>query len=103
MNQFKEINLKKLLDNARIGVVIHGLDTSVLYANPTALSLLKLTYDQLIGKDAMDPHWHFVDETGSTLPTEFYPVSRVAEMGETLNDIIYGVFTGEEKILAGSL
>ncbi|MDN4504004.1 diguanylate cyclase [Alteromonadaceae bacterium BrNp21-10] len=97
MNQFKEINLKKLLDNARIGVVIHGLDTSVLYANPTALSLLKLTYDQLIGKDAMDPHWHFVDETGSTLPTEFYPVSRVAEMGETLNDIIYGVFTGEEK------
>ena len=51
------ISLKSLLQNAHIGVVIHRWDTSIVYANPTAIKLLRLTYDQIIGKDAKDPKW----------------------------------------------
>ena len=97
MTDLSDINLKKLLDNAKIGVVIHNIDTSVVYANPAALQLLNLTYEQIIGKDAMDPQWHFVDEYGQVLPTESYPVSRVVHVHETLNQEILGVVFHHDK------
>jgi len=55
MTDISELSLKRLLEHAHIGVVIHRWDTSIVYANPTALRLLRLTYDQIIGTDAFDP------------------------------------------------
>jgi diguanylate cyclase (GGDEF)-like protein/PAS domain S-box-containing protein len=97
MTDLGNINLKKLLDNAKIGVVIHNTDTSVVYANPAALQLLNLSYEQIIGKDAMDPQWHFIDEHGRILPTEDYPISRVLQRKEVLNQEVLGVVFQEDK------
>jgi len=97
MADLRDINLKKLLDNAKIGVVIHNTDTSVVYANPAALQLLNLSYEQIIGKDAMDPQWHFIDEHGRILPTEDYPISRVLHGKEVLNQEVLGVVFQEDK------
>ena len=36
----------ELLDTLQIGVVLHSVDTSIIYANPKALELLRLTADQ---------------------------------------------------------
>ena len=66
----EQVKLLNLLDNASIGVVIHAHDTSIIYANPTALRLLRVTYSQIIGKDAFDPQWQFVDEKQNSLPID---------------------------------
>lgn len=89
--EFDKINLKKLIDHAYIGVVIHQLDSSVVYANPTALKLLRLSFEQIIGKDAMDPQWHFLDEFGRKLPVEEYPVNRVLKWKQPIRQEVLGV------------
>ena len=85
------LTLKALLENANIGVVIHKWDTTIVYANPTALRLLRLRYEQIIDRDALDPQWCFVDDAGRPLPYEEYPVNKVANGGQTLHNEILGV------------
>ncbi|BFM10177.1 hypothetical protein R50072_03300 [Simiduia litorea] len=88
---FTNVGLLKLLENANIGVVIHGADTTVIYANPTALRLLRLSYDQIIGKDALDPQWRFIDEQGIPLPPSEYPVNRALHSDNAVRDQTLGV------------
>ena len=49
------IDFARLIDSAGIGVIVHQWDTTVVYANPTALTMLNLSYEQLIGSTAVDP------------------------------------------------
>ncbi len=89
--EFEHLDLRVLLEHAHIGVVIHRWDTSIVYANPTALRLLRLTYDQIIGKDAFDSGWYFLDEYGYKLPLEDYPVNKVIQSDDRLENEIIGV------------
>lgn len=41
------VNLFNLLENTQIGVVIHNATGAVEYANPAALTLLRLSIDRL--------------------------------------------------------
>lgn len=88
--KFDLLNLKSLLEHAHLAVVIHRMDTSIVYANPVALNLLGARYDQIIGVDAHDPSWYFVDEFGHRLPVESYPVNKVimASGAPLMNEII---------------
>ena len=82
-------NAEKLLDNLHIGVVLHAPDTSILFANSSALNLLHLTLEQAQGRVAIDPHWHFVDEYKVPLSQEAYPVNKVlATQSELINYVI---------------
>lgn len=89
--QIEKIGLLNLLEHANVGVVIHARDTSVIYANPTALSMLRLSYSQIIGKDALDPQWRFVDERHATLPIDEYPAFRVLNHHQPLRNQVVGV------------
>ncbi|WP_448549533.1 diguanylate cyclase [Thalassotalea fusca] len=97
MTDISELSLKRLLEHAHIGVVIHRWDTSIVYANPTALRLLRLTYDQIIGTDAFDPLWCFVDESGKKMPTEEFPVNKVIKSRQRLNNEVLGVIDSSRE------
>ncbi len=97
MNDFNGVTLHTLLENANIGVVIHRWDTSVVYANPTALRLLRLSHDQIIGKTAMDPQWRFIDEANHPLPYDNFPVSLVKRFKAPLNNEVIGVIDSIES------
>tara|TARA_R110002111_G_scaffold36146_3_gene70512 strand:- start:103 stop:294 length:192 start_codon:yes stop_codon:yes gene_type:complete len=57
MTDFFALNSKKLLENAHIGVIIHRWDTSIIYANPTALHLLYSKPLELqLGGKGTQPH-----------------------------------------------
>lgn len=45
MDNIADLSLKALLEHAHIGIIIHKWDTSIVYANPTSLKLLRLTYE----------------------------------------------------------
>ena len=91
------ISLKSLLQNAHIGVVIHRWDTSIVYANPTAIKLLRLTYEKIIGKNAQDPNWNFIDESGRPLHLEEYPVCKVKRFKSPLTNEILGLEDSSNK------
>ncbi|MDI1249619.1 MAG: PAS domain S-box protein [Lacunisphaera sp.] len=82
---------RQLLQNLSVGVVVHGPDTQILLHNQKALTLLRLSAEELSGKTAMDPAWCFVDETGHRLPLTEYPVMRVLANRLPLVDFVLGV------------
>ncbi len=88
------LNAQSLLNALPAGVVVHGPDTRVLYANPMALKTLRLTREQIDGKSAMDSHWKFVDRFKSPLPLDAYPVNLVLARKAAVSDCVVGVMDG---------
>ncbi|WP_430461053.1 sensor domain-containing diguanylate cyclase [Thalassolituus sp. LLYu03] len=75
--ELNDIDPVQLLGTLQQGIVVHCASTEILYANPKALELLRLSEAQALGKDALDPAWHFIDNQHNTLQPEQYPVNRV--------------------------
>lgn len=86
-----ESRYRQLINNLNAGVVVHAPDTNVLLCNSTACHLLGLSMEQMLGKTAFDPAWHFVSEDGTALPVEQYPVNQVLSTGLPLKNQIIGI------------
>ncbi len=97
--EFSDIRGNELLDTLQIGVVVHAPDTSVLYANPKALELLSLHKDQAMGASAFDPQWHFLNQYGTPMRPEDYPVNQVIARKAALKDLQVGTSDGSGKII----
>ncbi|NEX22590.1 response regulator [Thiorhodococcus mannitoliphagus] len=82
---------QSLVDNLDAGVVVHGPDTAIRFANATASRLLGLTWEQLHGIQARQEDWHFVREDGSRMPATEYPVNRVLASGAALRHLVLGI------------
>ncbi len=80
-----------LADALEAGIVVHGADTAILYANRKALDLLRLTPDEAIGKTAFDPHWQFLDNYRRPLRPEHYPVNEVIAGNAAVKDRLLGI------------
>ncbi len=92
-----EEKYRLLIDNLHTGVVVHGPDTAVIMANNYASQLLGLTSDQMKGKTAVDPGWYFINEDGSRVELNKYPVNIVLTTGEPLKDYVMGVVRPQTK------
>jgi len=95
---FGDLRAGDLLDTLQIGVVVHSCDTSVLYANPKALELLRMTSDQALGRSAFDPKWHFLDQYGNPMPVEDYPVNQVVSSKSPVKDLQAGICDSSDGV-----
>ena len=86
-----EETYRGLMENLNAGVVLHGPDTSILYANPRACDLLGISENRIMGKQSTDWDGVFLREDGSELPLEEYPVVRVLLSNEPLRNMVGGV------------
>jgi PAS domain S-box-containing protein len=82
---------EKFLDAIKAAIVVHDSDTKIVACNKMAEELLGLSKDQMLGKAAIDPAWDFIDETGSSMPLEQYPVNQVLSSQKPLKDFIAGI------------
>lgn len=89
--QESEARYRQLIDNLNAGFVIHATDTSILLCNATACELLGLSMDQMLGKTAIDPTWHFQREDGTVMPIEEYPAHRVLSTGMPIKNYVLGI------------
>lgn len=80
-----------ILTTLRTGVVVHGPDSSIWYSNPRACELLGMTEDQMYGRTALDPDWHFVDEEGNPLSVDKFPISQVLTTMRELENQTLGI------------
>ncbi len=86
-----EARFRGLVENLPAGVVVHGRDSAITFANPRACALLGLSRGQLGGRLAADPGWRFVRGDGSPLPTAEFPVRHVLDTGRQLVDLVVGI------------
>ncbi len=89
--QQSEEKFRTLVQKIQAAVIIHGADTQVLISNSMAQQLLGLSDEQMLGKKAIDPAWHFIREDGSTLPLDEYPVNWVLKSQRALRNITLGI------------
>ena len=87
----------ELLHNLHTGVVVHRPDSSIVYCNKRACELLQQSEDQLLGKTALDPSWHFVDERGKPMSLEQFPVMVVTATKTSLEELVMGVQTRDQE------
>lgn len=86
-----EKKYRVLIQKVHTAVVVHGPDTRILDSNPMAQELLGLTEDQLLGKAAIDPAWHFRREDGTAMGVEEYPVNQVIARGQAVKNLVIEV------------
>jgi len=86
-----EEKYRLLVNNLSSGVVVHAPDSSVVFSNPMASTLLGLNSDQMHGKEAMDPAWSFLRENSASVPVAEYPVNRVLSSGEPIANQVLGI------------
>ena len=83
--------LESLLAVLPDGVVVQSQDGPVVKANPTALRLLGLTYNEHLNSLATDPAWTLLREDLSVYPISAYPALRTLRNGEGLRGEVVGV------------
>jgi diguanylate cyclase (GGDEF)-like protein/PAS domain S-box-containing protein len=86
-----KIDAETLVKNLKTGVVVHGSDTQVLYANPYALTILRLTQEQILGKDAFDPYWSFFNSHLQKISPQDLPVNRVISSKQSVDNLEIGI------------
>jgi PAS domain S-box-containing protein len=86
-----EARYRTLIQNIQAAVVVHAADTRILVANVQAQEILGLTAEQLQGRTAIDPDWHFFREDGKPAAIEEYPVNRVLATGLAIRSQVMGV------------
>ena len=82
---------RSTLNDLLVGVVVHGSDSSILLSNSEASNILGLTHEQMLGKEAIDPAWHFLHEDSTVMKIEDYPVSRVLSTKIPIQNYVLGI------------
>ncbi|MDP3701222.1 MAG: EAL domain-containing protein [Hylemonella sp.] len=80
-----------LIDHLMAGVIIHDARGEVLRCNLEASHVLGLSFEQMAGRELIDPAWGFLQEDGSPMPLAQYPVSQVLATGKSITNLVVGV------------
>lgn len=92
------VRLSQVLNRVVTGIIVHGDDKKIIFANAEASRLLGLSNEQFFGRAPIDPNWCFVDEDGRRLPAEKYPISIVMSSSAPLHNYVIGVKITEEAL-----
>lgn len=91
-----EEKYRQLIDHLNVGFVIHASDSRIVQCNAMACNLLGVSMAQMLGKVAIDPHWHFMRDDGTLMPPEEYPVNRVLRTKDELENYVVGISRGSQ-------
>ena len=87
-----EARYRDLVRHLAAGVLIQGPKAEILASNQTALDLLGLTEDELLGKTSFDPDWKVVHEDGSDFPGPTHPAPVAIASGKPVHHVVMGVY-----------
>ncbi|MEE4152872.1 MAG: PAS domain S-box protein [Erythrobacter sp.] len=83
-----EDDYRFIVENVSSGIVIHGPDTEILYANPAARALLGVEAEEIKGVRNSDARWAVVDETEQPLPLDQFPINRSIAEQKVIKQIL---------------
>ncbi|ABM01830.1 bifunctional diguanylate cyclase/phosphodiesterase [Shewanella amazonensis] len=89
-----------LIEYIPVGIVVHGPQSEILYANDRASEILGLSTAQMLGKVDIDPAWRFDFPDGTPMSLADYPVNRVLKCKEGVWGMILKVHRPVAKDVA---
>ena len=87
-----EERIKKLINSLRVGVLLQGPQSEILFNNEAALKMLGLTEDELYGRSPIHPEWEVIYEDGSQFPRSLHPFSTATKTKKRVSNITMGVY-----------
>jgi PAS domain S-box-containing protein len=91
-----------LLENINSGVIVHGADTRIVYANPIAKKFLGLA--AITGWNAKeDNDWEFFYEDGELIAHNDFPVNRVIASQAPLLNLEMGIYRRDLNLMMWAL
>ena len=92
-----EERIRKLINSLRVGVMLQGPQTEILFSNKTALEILELTKDELYGRTSFHSDWNIVHEDGSPFELTAQPVPLAIKTKKPVSNVIMGVYRPVSK------
>ncbi len=92
-----EQKYRTLFESMGQGVVYLDERGLIISANSSALEILGLTMDQLLGRLSVDPRWRSIHEDGSDFPDTEHPSTVSLRTGDRINNVIMGVYNWQEE------
>ena len=86
-----EARYRSVIATMAEGIVVQDADGQISAFNSSALKILGLTKDQLIGRSSLDPLWHAIHEDGSPFPGDTHPGPTSLRTGKSFSNIVMGV------------
>jgi PAS domain S-box-containing protein len=83
---------RSILYSIQAAVVVHAADTKIIASNVEAQKLLGLTETQMLGKEAINKRWQFLNTDNQKLPHDKYPVNQVLSTRQVLRDQTIGIY-----------
>lgn len=101
--QLEEINKTLIfqstaLQNMLEGLVIQVQGGAIIDFNLSALRILGLSADQLLGKSSLDPGWRSITEDGEPFHGESHPAMIALKTGLSQSNVIMGISTPEGEL-----
>ncbi|SHG45222.1 PAS domain S-box-containing protein [Chryseolinea serpens] len=95
--RYSEHRFRNLIRNLNVGVLLRGPEAEVLIGNKSALQLLGISEDQLIGKTSFDPEWNVILEDGTDFPNAEHPIHAVIRNHKPVLGVVMGVYHPKKK------
>jgi PAS domain S-box-containing protein len=86
-----EANYRLLVDHLQAGVVVHAPDTHIEMCNQAAANLLGITVEHIKGLNALSFQGTLIDDNGSDIPPDQYPVNQVLANKAPLKNRVLGL------------
>jgi two-component system CheB/CheR fusion protein len=83
---------KNLFDTMAEGVIYQDKDGKIISANKSALQILGVTEEELIGSSSFDERWKAINMDGSEIKSENYPINIALKTGKPVYGSTLGVF-----------
>lgn len=86
------------IENMQEGFVIQNKEGQITDYNPSALRILGLTDDQILGKSSYDPSWKAIKTDGKVFPGHEHPAILTLKTGRPQSGVKMGIQINEEKV-----
>jgi PAS domain S-box-containing protein len=88
---------RALFETMAQGVVYQDADGRITSGNPAAQRILGMSLAQMQGRTSIDPRWRAIHEDGSDFPGDTHPAMVALRTGDTVRNVVMGVFHPEEE------
>ncbi len=87
-----EIQYRTLFETMAQGVIYHNADGKIISANPAAMRIMGLDFDQIQDRTPLDQQWQVVQPDGSEFPLEELPTWVALKTGKEVRNVIMGMY-----------
>lgn len=92
-----ESQYRTLFETMAQGVIYHNADGKIISANPAAMRIMGLDFDQIQDRTPLDKQWKVVQPDGSDFSADALPTMVALKTGKEVRNVIMGMYNPQKE------